>query len=101
MRAVILLIAIATTAAELPSSTEPVPVVLGDATPADVLMYLYDVALKAYMNRDANRQGFSDTKRCAGDMYTFNGGSCAPYTEPPSLHSEYFATYPDYGERKR
>ena len=70
--------AVATAAAELPSSTDPVPAVLEDATPADVLMYLYDVVLKAYMNRDTNAQGLTSTKWCPGGMLTFEDGRCAP-----------------------
>ena len=94
MRAVILLIAVATAAAELPSGTEPVPAVLGDATPADVLKYLYDVVLQTYMIWEANEQGgHFDTIACVGNTPLLkNEDACAVTTTPvnPSIIKQFF-----------
>lgn len=94
MRVVILLVVIATAVAELSPST-PVPVVLEGATPAEVLLYLYDVVLTSVMSTESNDKGggIMNGHKCPGNMPILKStGMCAPTTEKPDPF-DYFSWY--------
>lgn len=79
MRVVILLIAVTIAAA---NTIDIVPEILEAATPADVLMYLYDVVLTSHMTTAVNEQGVPliSPKNCDGNMPFLLNGKCAPTT---------------------
>ncbi|KAJ8727145.1 hypothetical protein PYW08_015542 [Mythimna loreyi] len=68
MKAVIFLIAIGTAIATL-GPADKVPTMLEHATPADVLLYLYDVVLMSHTSKSLNEQGSSlRTPKCPEHM---------------------------------
>ena len=88
IRAVFILVAVAAAAADLSGilPSIPVPTTLEGATPADVLLYLYDVVLTPYMTKIINGQGHvMYGNDCPGGMSKLSDGTCPPVTAAPDL----------------
>ncbi|KAH9641861.1 hypothetical protein HF086_011611 [Spodoptera exigua] len=79
MRAVILVMAVASVMAEI-AHVNPdvaVPTVLEGAAAEDVLLYLYDVVLTSFMQNVRNNQGsIGIGNRCPGDLPRLPSGIC-------------------------
>ncbi|KAF9822816.1 hypothetical protein SFRURICE_000885, partial [Spodoptera frugiperda] len=95
MRAVILVMAVASAVAglDLNSPDIAVPAVLEGAAPEDVLLYLYDVVLTSFMQNEPNDQGSIGTGvTCPGRLQPLLSGKCPdPKDEPGSDYSDIYA----------
>lgn len=96
MKAAIFLIAVVTAVVTAASNSilscqDPVPAVLKEATPAEVLLYLLDVVLSAYTNDEINNTGgpVFNTLNCPGGKRRLKSGRC-PDEQNSSDYTEFF-----------
>ncbi|XP_022829289.1 uncharacterized protein LOC111358402 [Spodoptera litura] len=83
MRAVILVMAVASAVAELAhvSTDIAVPTVLEGAAPEDVLLYLYDVLLTSFMLNEPDKEGtIGPGIKCPGNVLRRPPGICPSET---------------------
>ncbi|KAF9822817.1 hypothetical protein SFRURICE_000886 [Spodoptera frugiperda] len=104
MRAVILVMAVASAVAalDLNSPDIAVPAVLEGAAPEDVLLYLYDVVLTSFMQNEPNDQGgLFQGSNCPGGSPSLKSGKCPDPTPVPQDNLELFRATPGVLQEQR